>query len=121
MISRAHFAAAMLLAFGNWSCKLSREQFHEAARLGNKNELKTFLEAGLDINKIDSEGYTPLFYAVSNSQYSAAEYLLKQGADPFHPRHAHVNQIENLHIVGKFVSARWLYMRFLEINRDVRN
>lgn len=34
------------------------------------------------INKLDTEGNSPLYYAVANDNYKMAKYLLNQGAEP---------------------------------------
>jgi hypothetical protein len=49
---------------------------------GNLDLVKSLVENGVDVNKLDNDMYTPLFYAVENNQYEIAEYLLEHGADP---------------------------------------
>ena len=44
--------------------------------------VRILLEHGVDRNQIDAEGYRPLYYAINNEIWQAAELLLQYGANP---------------------------------------
>ena len=53
-----------------------------AAALGNDAEtVRVLVDAGLDVNASDFQGFTPLIYAASNVNLAAARLLLAKGAD----------------------------------------
>ncbi len=54
---------------------------------GDFEFVKTLVNAGIDVNGIGSEGFTPLMMAASENEAEIIEYLLKKGAD--------VNQTHN--------------------------
>jgi uncharacterized protein len=62
----------------------SSENIFSLARSGNIQKLKNFLDSnhGIDINKKNHKGYSPLMIAVYNGNYEASGLLLKSGADP---------------------------------------
>ena len=53
-----------------------------AAWIGSMPAIETLLEAGADINRRDSSGYTPLVNAMMRRDYNTAWFLLQRGADP---------------------------------------
>lgn len=53
---------------------------HEAARDGNNAAIEKFIEKGVNVNKKDEIGMTPLHWAVSYGQKESAEILIKNGA-----------------------------------------
>ncbi len=56
---------------------------HYAAKIGNKEMMRTFLTRGIDINKKSSSGKTPLYYAIINNQdIEFINFLLQHGANP---------------------------------------
>ncbi|KAG8181632.1 hypothetical protein JTE90_015276 [Oedothorax gibbosus] len=54
---------------------------HLAARNGDQESLKCFLDAGISPDNPDGEGYTPLHYAAMYGRYEAAECLVRSGCD----------------------------------------
>jgi len=54
---------------------------HMAAAYNNWSAIELLLANGSDINGQDSDGWTPLMYAVSRSSYRTAQLLLNIGAD----------------------------------------
>jgi ankyrin repeat protein/beta-lactamase regulating signal transducer with metallopeptidase domain len=54
---------------------------HLAARLGDLEKVKAFVEKGADINAKDKSGETPLFSAVHADNSDVARFLLAKGAD----------------------------------------
>lgn len=58
------------------------EQLVELCKNGNDWErAATLIEEGADVNIIDNEGNTPLFYAVGNGHSATVAKLIKAGAD----------------------------------------
>ena len=56
---------------------------HYAARQGALEGVRALVAApGIDINRPDPDGVTPLLYATYNGHYDTAAFLLSQGADP---------------------------------------
>lgn len=45
--------------------------------------LAEFLQIGFEINIVDKDGFTPLYYALKNQDGKKCDLLLKAGADPF--------------------------------------
>ena len=72
---------------------------HEAAKTGNIEAVKQHLAAGADVNALDHEGNTPLFYAVFNDQTKIIRLLIDKGADVNGKRKAadHTNGVTPLH------------------------
>lgn len=56
------------------------DRLRSAARQGDVEAVKEFIETGVDVNNIDSSGVTALVEAVQASQIKAAEILLQNGA-----------------------------------------
>lgn len=54
----------------------------DAARAGNVEMLKVFVESGYDLNRQDAKGYTALILAAYNGKKEAVDFLLDNGADP---------------------------------------
>jgi len=48
---------------------------------GDLEFVQTLIKSGIDINRIDQEGFTPLMMATSENQAEIVSYLLKNGAD----------------------------------------
>ncbi|MBL6936013.1 MAG: ankyrin repeat domain-containing protein [Alphaproteobacteria bacterium] len=51
-----------------------------AVREGDMERVESFLERGFDVNAVDGDGLTPLFYAAKNGDVDMAEILLKYRA-----------------------------------------
>ena len=62
----------------------SSETIFSLARSGHIQKLKNFLDSGhgVDINKKNHKGYSPLMLAVYNGNHEVSRMLLKSGADP---------------------------------------
>jgi len=54
---------------------------HLAARAGDLAKVKSFIEAGTDVNARDKGGETPLFWAVLSDNNDVAKFLIDKGAD----------------------------------------
>lgn len=52
-----------------------------AAYMGDLAKLDDFIQEGVDINALDTHGYTPLHYAAQNGQKETAKLLIAKGAD----------------------------------------
>lgn len=55
---------------------------HRAAIMGNPEMIQILLDAGEDVNVQDSDGNTPLMWAVDRERVDAVRLLLSRGADP---------------------------------------
>ena len=77
--ARTAFAAAS--AGAKPSVKLPAVSLHDAAGNGNAELVKQLLANGADPNARESDGATPLFWAVGSRQTRAVELLLESGAD----------------------------------------
>jgi ankyrin repeat protein len=60
----------------------SATAWHYAGREGNIPALQTFLDAGVDINLMDTTKTTALIYAAFFGRADAVQFLLDNGADP---------------------------------------
>ena len=56
------------------------EPIHHAARNGNLNRVKAFLNQGVPVNSRNEHGYTPLHYAAYSGRVNVVQELLKRGA-----------------------------------------
>jgi len=54
---------------------------HIAAIDNDLTGLKLLIDAGLNINALGEDGYTPLHEAAEQANYEAASFLLQKGAD----------------------------------------
>jgi ankyrin repeat protein len=54
---------------------------HQASYAGNIEAIALLISLGSDLNAVDSDGLTPLHYAVNGEQDDAVEILCKKGAD----------------------------------------
>jgi len=54
---------------------------HEAARDGNLDVLKQYIDNGMDINMKDEAGESPLWLATQHGRISVMRYLLERGAE----------------------------------------
>lgn len=67
--------------------EMGRTVLHEAARWGNVEALKLFVERGVNVNTTDDWGFTPLHWAVNSAAdcmqdaVDGLQYLLLKGAD----------------------------------------
>jgi ankyrin repeat protein len=55
---------------------------HYAAREGHLEAARALVEAGVDLDKVNGDKFTPLVMAVANGRFELAKYLLDHGADP---------------------------------------
>ncbi len=55
--------------------------FMNCIRDGDKMSVRLFIEAGMDVNKPESSGFTPLMIAAWNGNADAAKLLVDKGAD----------------------------------------
>jgi ankyrin repeat protein len=59
-----------------------RTLFLDAAREGRSDELKTFIDAGYDLETRDANGYSAMILAAYHGQGQAVTQLIQAGADP---------------------------------------
>lgn len=62
--------------------ELGQNELHFYAYCGTIAGINVFATVGVDVNKQDRYGMTPLHYAALNGQQEAAHCLLQHGADP---------------------------------------
>ena len=63
--------------------KISKNNIHQSIRLGDVNAVKTYVEKGKDINRLDKKGTTLLISAIKNDRSNkVVTYLLNNGANP---------------------------------------
>ncbi len=60
---------------------IDKEVFFEAVKDGDHNEVKKIIEAGIDVNAEDKNGWTALMFASQEGHTDIARLLLKNGAD----------------------------------------
>lgn len=86
----------------------------EAARKGDINEVKAYIEHGGNVNVKDSEGFTPLFYAADFNKTEVMKLLVNAGADHF----GHSALIECLKNAGIEIPLR--ETRFPDLSKEVK-
>jgi hypothetical protein len=59
----------------------AKSQLISASSSGNVEKIKNLLAEGANVNESDSNGWTPLMYAVWKNNINAAKYLIESGAD----------------------------------------
>lgn len=59
-----------------------RTALHSAALIGNTKIIELLLQNGFDVDFADSDGETPLFFAITNPFPDSVILLLKNGANP---------------------------------------
>lgn len=89
---------------------------HKAAQFGNVKKLEKLLKKGIDPNKLNAQGATPLFYTANTGSVECARLLVDHGADvnftvagggtPLHS--ALLKKYEDL--------ARWLIIKGANVN-----
>ena len=53
---------------------------HDAAKRGDLEQVRELLDAGIDVNSLNSEGATPLHWAAFKGHVDVAKLLVKRGA-----------------------------------------
>src|SRR5580704_10707876 len=76
---RLTLRAALIAAF-LCTCAARAESLDEAVKSGNRASVRTLLNQHADVNAVDSEGATPLAWAVRNDDVETARLLLTAGA-----------------------------------------
>lgn len=61
--------------------KITPTQLNVAISKGDLAKVQQLVEIGVDVNKKDERGTTPLMYAILFNQPQIAAYLIKKGAD----------------------------------------
>lgn len=61
--------------------KLTPSQLNVAISKGDLAKVQQLVEIGVDVNKKDERGKTPLMYAILFKQTEIVSYLLRKGAD----------------------------------------
>ena len=70
----------------NPEASYSFDDLIEAVWHSNINLVDRLLEQGVDINRRDGSGLTPLIVAIENDDLNMSKHLLDKGADPNVPR-----------------------------------
>lgn len=61
--------------------KLTPSQLNVAISKGDLSKVQQLVEIGVDVNKKDERGKTPLMYAILYKQTEIVSYLIRNGAD----------------------------------------
>jgi cytochrome c len=59
-------------------------ELHDAARTGDLSKIKSYLDAGANIDELDGEKNTPLFIAAKWGKTDVVKFLVNKGADLAH-------------------------------------
>ncbi len=81
-LSTAKAAARMTTSNMSFTPEQITALFIDAARNGENDLVKQFLDAGMPADCADTRGYTPLIVATYNEQLETARLLLEHKADP---------------------------------------
>ena len=81
-LNHLHFTILWLVSLAVLSgCVASNPPLHSAVISGSTDSVSSLIKSKEDVNGIDSDGYTPLWWAVAYLSYDKAEILLKNNAD----------------------------------------
>ncbi len=61
---------------------MSQMEFIEAIKSGNRASVEQLIEAGVELNQQDKQGWLPLNWAAGSGNLEIVELLLEYGADP---------------------------------------
>ncbi|CAN0154969.1 unnamed protein product, partial [Hapterophycus canaliculatus] len=61
--------------------RFNRSPMHLAARGGHVNVLRVLIHHGGDVNDVDSDGHTALFYAATSGSVETIDLLIQDWAD----------------------------------------
>lgn len=87
-------AEAQLLSLGHL---LNEEDFYKALQAGNKEVVDLYVRANFNIRMVDSEGNTPLLFALKRGYTVIADILLKAGSD--------VNAMDKLRLTPLLIAS----------------
>ena len=71
----------MLLVCGSLLFPDGVDDLVGAIKSGDRAQVESLVEDGLDVDAFDSNNYTPLYYAVESNRLEIAEYLLAHGVN----------------------------------------
>ena len=80
----------------------------ESVRSNNLDRVRLLVEQGADKDKVDSDGWTPLFWASEEGHLDVAQYLVEQGATLDKASNNGYTPLSRATIRGHFELARYL-------------
>jgi len=81
-IRRIHTVVGLVLIFAVSACfSVEVASIHEAAKLGDLDKVKAFLDQGIDINAKNERGQAAMHVAVNGKQKKITELLITKGGD----------------------------------------
>ena len=81
MIARTRFLGTLAVAGMFITAPAHAAQLHDAARMGDVEEVERLIEQGADVNAIANNGATALMYASQNGHSEVVGLLLTVGGD----------------------------------------
>jgi len=84
MMKSDHPSSNALMAFvtgGDDEDSRNDPPIHEAARLKKFGDLKQLLEEGVDVNELNEDGLTPLYWCCVSGSIDMAKLLINRGAE----------------------------------------
>ncbi|MEB3283894.1 MAG: ankyrin repeat domain-containing protein [Candidatus Sericytochromatia bacterium] len=76
LLHALHLAAWLSVSLGSVAWAAATSELGIAASTGDTTRIKTLRRQGQDLNRADSEGYTPLMWAALNGQVNAVSTLI---------------------------------------------
>lgn len=80
---------------------------YEAASKGNFDEVKRYMENGLDPNEVNTQGWSPLMISIANGHKETAELLIHYGAN--------INQANTLRRTPLMFASRYGYLEIVKM------
>ena len=80
IVRRKNFIIILAVVVFFCGCNKSIITIHEAVRDGDISQVKKLIDAGVDIDMVDSQGYTPLIWAVIKKDLGGIKLLIQSEA-----------------------------------------